>query len=145
MVAFFWILGSCFGFFASLTALLVSALGTGAVLVSALKLSEPPAARAVGGPEVAAEPFSAADEPLFDLSERAVQEAEAVQRSDNFTRINGIGIVFDQRLKAAGIVTFAQLARCTPAEIAKIVLWPEGRIRSSAIIEQAQALADEQG
>jgi predicted flap endonuclease-1-like 5' DNA nuclease len=68
-----------------------------------------------------------------------------VQRSDNFTRINGIGIVFDQRLKAAGIVTFAQLARCTPAEIAKIVLWPEGRIRSSAIIEQAQALADEQG
>ena len=167
VVAFFWILGSCFGFFASLTALLVSALGTGAVLVSALKLSEPPAARAVGGPEVAAEPssaadeppaaravggpevaaepFSAADEPLFDLSERAVQEAEAVQRSDNFTRINGIGIVFDQRLKAAGIVTFAQLARCTPAEIAKIVLWPEGRIRSSAIIEQAQALADEQG
>jgi predicted flap endonuclease-1-like 5' DNA nuclease len=146
VVAFFWILGSCFGFFASLTALLVSALGTGAVLVSALKLSEPPAARAVGGPEVAAEPFSAADGPLSDRSESGVaQEAEAVQRSDNFTRINGIGIVFDQRLKAAGIVTFAQLARCTPAEIAKIVLWPEGRIRSSAIIEQAQALADEQG
>lgn len=154
VVAFLWILGSCFGFFAWLMALLVSALGTGAVLVSALKLSGAQAARAVGGEEVAPEsPSSAADplseplpEPLSDLPESgAAQEAETVQRSDNFTRINGIGIVFDQRLKAAGIVTFAQLARCTPAEIARIVLWPEGRIRSSAIIEQAQALADEQG
>ncbi|MFM7172461.1 MAG: hypothetical protein ACKO4U_05400, partial [Caldilinea sp.] len=154
VVAFLWILGSCFGFFAWLMALLVSALGTGAVLVSALKLSGAQAARAVGGEEVAPEsPSSAAaplseplPEPLSDLPESgAAQEAETVQRSDNFTRINGIGIVFDQRLKAAGIVTFAQLARCTPAEIARIVLWPEGRIRSSAIIEQAQALADEQG
>ncbi len=60
---------------------------------------------------------------------------------DDFTKINGVGPVFDQRLKEAGILTFADLAVRTPAEIAEIIKWSQARVERSEIIEQARRLA----
>ncbi|MFN3334874.1 MAG: NADH-quinone oxidoreductase subunit E, partial [Caldilinea sp.] len=57
------------------------------------------------------------------------------------TKINGVGPVFDQRLKEAGILTFADLAVRTPAEIAEIIKWSQSRVERSEIIEQARRLA----
>lgn len=60
---------------------------------------------------------------------------------DDFTKINGIGPVFDQRLKEAGIMTFAELAARTPAEIAEIIKWSQARVERAEIVEQARRLA----
>ncbi|MCB0146860.1 MAG: hypothetical protein KDE01_04340, partial [Caldilineaceae bacterium] len=59
---------------------------------------------------------------------------------DDFTTIAGIGPVFDQRLKDAGIRTFADLAARTPAEIAEIIKWSPERVERSEIIAQARRL-----
>jgi predicted flap endonuclease-1-like 5' DNA nuclease len=63
---------------------------------------------------------------------------------DDFTRIKGIGPVFDRRLKEAGVRTFADLA-ATPAEqIAEIVGWPLERVTRSDIPGQARHFAENQ-
>lgn len=197
VIAFLWILGSCFGFLAFLGALILSALGVGVILIKLLKLgaAQPPAptttAPAPVAPEsspevkaaapaevapattvlevapqgeVAPQAEAAADVPPAPPAEVAaattVEEVApqveaaadvppappapvepALTREDDFTRINGIGPVFEQRLKAAGIRTYAELAARTSAEIAEIVKWPEARVERAAIVEQAQRLA----
>lgn len=184
VIAFLWILGSCFGFFAYLGALVLSSLGVGAILVKVLKLGEPQPT--IAPARSTAVPAQAPAEPAADTGE-AVRSAEPVEpvattgavppseapveavtsepvtaevvtpepaapmRSDetvvaapavdDFTKINGIGPVFDQRLKEAGILTFADLAARTPAEIAEIVKWSVARVERAEIVEQAQRLA----
>ncbi len=61
----------------------------------------------------------------------------------DFTRINGIGPVFDTRLKDAGVQTFAQLAAMTPEAVADIIGWPPERVISDDILGQARALAEQ--
>ena len=164
VIAFLWILGSCFGFLAFLGALILSAFGAGAMLVKVLKLGEPhspaPATTAPApiapetspGVDAAAPAMVAPAAPVEDAAPGAVATPDAppgspmsidplLIREDDFTRINGIGPVFDQRLKAAGIHTFAELAARTPAEIAEIVKWPLARVERAAIVEQARQLA----
>jgi len=169
VIAFLWILGSCFGFLAFLSVLILSAFGAGGILVKVLRLGEPrPPAPATTAPAPVAPERSAAVDavtpaevapaevapaaPVEDAAPAAVVTPDVapgsptpvdplLMREDDFTRINGIGPVFDERLKAAGIRTFAELAACTPAEIAEIVKWPLARVERSAIIEQARQLA----
>ncbi|BAM00401.1 MULTISPECIES: polymer-forming cytoskeletal protein [Caldilinea] len=64
---------------------------------------------------------------------------------DDFTQINGIGPVFDRRLKEAGIFTFEALAQRSAEEIAKIIQWPVARVVRTQIIEQARELAQRKG
>ncbi len=166
LIAFLWILGSCFGFLAFLGALILSAFGVGVILVKVLKLGEPhapapatpePASTPVA-PETPVEADTAAQNEAAPVALDEVVAPEVARMPDNvaiplplapqaptgeddFTRITGIGPVFDQRLKEAGIRTFAELAALTPAAIAEIVKWSPTRVERAAIIEQAQKLA----
>jgi predicted flap endonuclease-1-like 5' DNA nuclease len=177
VIAFLWVLGSCFSFFAYLGALVLTSLGIGAFLVKVLKLGEPqptavapvqesgsPVETSVGGmaekSEVAepvevavptdavtpvavseAQPESsvAAEMPEVETRRAEVPMPSAVV--DDFTKISGVGPVFDQRLKAAGILTYADLAARTPTEIAEIIQWSQARVERSEILEQARRLA----
>ena len=156
-IAVLWVLGSCFGFFAFIGALALTSFGTGALLVKFLKLGEargpeaaplapmppvPPSApaktAAVEQPVAPAEVVAAESQPEVASDELVVAGPATV---DDFTTIAGIGPVFDQRLKDAGIRTFADLAARTPAEIAEIIKWSPERVERSEIIAQARRLA----
>jgi len=64
------------------------------------------------------------------------------QPPDDFELIEGIGPVFEQRLYAAGIRTFAALAQSTPEQIAQVVAAPKPSQPDYADwIEQAQHLS----
>jgi predicted flap endonuclease-1-like 5' DNA nuclease len=64
----------------------------------------------------------------------------------DFTRIRGLDPVSDQRLKAANIRTYGQLAAMSAEEIAEVLGWTVDRVMRSETITQAQALAQaEQG
>jgi predicted flap endonuclease-1-like 5' DNA nuclease/cytoskeletal protein CcmA (bactofilin family) len=170
VIAFLWVLSGCFGFFAYLGALVLSSLGVGAILVKVLKLGEPQPTLTSALPvrsadvpaqapvETAAEMSEAVEPPVEPAASaepvtaepvriepavetRSAEVAAAAPAVDDFTKINGIGPVFDQRLKEAGILTFADLAARTPAEIAEIVKWSPARIERAEIIEQARALS----
>lgn len=184
VIAFLWVLGSCFGLFAYLGAFVLSSLGVGAILVKTLKLgesqptfvppsftqtvgvserapvetpeaSEPiaPAESAVSAPNATSEPDAPAAEdsaepvavepitPEPTAESRSVDVSSVAPTTDDFTMINGIGPIFDQRLKAAGILTYADLAARTPAEIAEIIRWSQARVERSEIIEQARRLS----
>jgi len=168
-IAVLWVLGSCFGFFAFIGALALTSFGTGALLVKFLKLGEargpeaaplapmPPAppsapvktteapAVVVPAEEAALEPESRpeapADEPVAAEPMAAEPVVAGLATVDDFTTIAGIGPVFDQRLKDAGVRTFADLAARTPAEIAEIIKWSPERVERAEIIAQAQRLA----
>jgi predicted flap endonuclease-1-like 5' DNA nuclease/cytoskeletal protein CcmA (bactofilin family) len=171
VIAFLWIIGSCFSFFAFLGTLILMAFGVGAILVKFLKLGEPgapapapvtpkttsaaaPAETAAAAapppvptpvappapvaPPVAEERVSA---PPAIAPEPAAPPAEPLPAEDDFTLIAGIGPVFDQRLKAAGIRTFGELAARSTAEVAAIIQWSESRVERTQIIAQAHSLA----
>ena len=59
----------------------------------------------------------------------------------DFTRIKGIGPAFDQRLKDANVLTFADLAARTPEEVADILGVSTERVVKGELIEQARLLA----
>jgi hypothetical protein len=63
------------------------------------------------------------------------------QSSDDFRKIDGIGRRFEQRLWDAGILTYSDLARRTPEEIAA-VLAPMAGISPGHIASQARELAE---
>jgi predicted flap endonuclease-1-like 5' DNA nuclease len=66
------------------------------------------------------------------------------QPEDALERIKGIGAVFAQRLKAAGIRTFAQLAEARPEQIREIIKPEEWqKINPEGWIAEARALAAE--
>ena len=83
--------------------------------------------------------------PITSASSRATGRAEvaATEASTevDFTSIAGIGPVFDRRLKAAGLRSFADLAAKTPEEVAAIIGWSVERVSRTQVIEQARALA----
>jgi predicted flap endonuclease-1-like 5' DNA nuclease len=59
----------------------------------------------------------------------------------DFTRIEGIGPKLSQRLHAANIHTFADLASLPPETLAGILGWTSERLLRTRILEQAAALA----
>ena len=155
-IAVLWVLGSCFGFFAFIGALALTSFGTGALLVKFLKLGEargPEAAPLAPMPPVppsAPAKTAAVEQPVAPVEVAAAESQPEVASDepvaagpttvDDFTTIAGIGPVFDQRLKDAGIRTFADLAARTPAEIAEIIKWSPERVERSEIIAQARRL-----
>ncbi len=60
--------------------------------------------------------------------------------ADDFTRIVGIGRTWDQRLKMAGVTTFAQLAAQTPESVAAILGVTAQQVIEDDFIGQAQAM-----
>ncbi len=93
-----------------------------------------------GGPELTD------TEPMTQISPQDAPEflppATPVSEAD-FTRIKGIGPVFDQRLKAANVRTFLDLAALSPEQIAEIIGWPPERVIRTDLIAQARALVNE--
>ncbi len=69
--------------------------------------------------------------------------SESPVQSANFTRIRGVGPVFDARLKDAGVLTFAQLAAMTPEAVATIIGWTPQRVIGDDLLGQARTLANE--
>jgi predicted flap endonuclease-1-like 5' DNA nuclease len=94
-------------------------------------------------PPVADEPPVSTEAPVAEASAEASAESlgEIGVGDDEFTRIKGVGPVFERRLKAAGIRTFADLAATQAEKIAEIIGWPVDRVLRSEIREQAQRLA----
>ena len=60
---------------------------------------------------------------------------------DDLAQIRGIGEVTAQKLQAAGIYSFAQLADMSYEELERITDFNETRVRRDSILEQAAALA----
>ncbi len=150
-----WAMGGCFRFVGMATALIVSSVGVGAVLLPLFRrrrngISGPGMSPA--GPEPAdlttkrtgavegvallpapqPEPASAAETALGP---------EATEEQDDFLLIGGIGPVSVARLHAAGVRTFAQLAALSPEQVGEIIGWTAERVARGTIIEQARALA----
>jgi len=163
----FWALGGCFRFIAWLGMLLIGATGTGALIVPWLNQrnhlpakssaeSVVDATVASSTPKDQAQPASSPRTEGDAYSDDAADNTVTVHRpetpasqtapqpsksgADDFTRVNGIGAVFQQRLNAAGVRTFAQLAAMTPEQIADIIGWPTKRVEKAQIIEQAKNL-----
>ena len=66
---------------------------------------------------------------------------DAGQSSDDFRKIAGIGPVVAQRLRDAGILTYEDLARRTPGEIAAVAGKSSESIVGQNWIGQARELA----
>ena len=140
-----------------------SAVATDVALPSAapaLETAVPPAAEPSGSaipsaapaPETAvppaAEPFGSAIPPAAPAPETAVPPAAepvepAAERfhQDDLQQIPGIGPAIARRLHAAGISTFAALAACTPAELARHTGRSAEQIVRMGWIERARDLA----
>ena len=105
-----------------------------------------------GGPATASTGLPrdvAALAPLPAGSDAAPVEVEALDTAPELARnplidINGVGPVYEQRLIAAGVYTFEQLAGLTPARILEIIR-PEAwqRIDAEAWIAEARLLAQQ--
>ena len=75
------------------------------------------------------------------MTRRGDPKSSSARRSgDDFRKIDGVGRVFEQRLSDAGIVTYKDLARRTPAEIASVLAPVKGTSREY-IASQARELA----
>jgi hypothetical protein len=75
------------------------------------------------------------------MTQRGDPKSSSARRSgDDFRKIDGIGRAFEQRLWGAGILTYKDLARRTPEEIAA-VLAPMAGISPEHIARQARELA----
>lgn len=82
-------------------------------------------------------------EPLDYVTAQDVLAAQAEEvQDDSFVRIKGIGPVFEQRLKNAGIRTFGELAITPPERIAEIIGWPVERVLRSDINGQARYFSE---
>ena len=166
MTAPLWALGGCFRFIAFVAILLLSSIGVGAVILPWLD-------RARNGRDEDPDPLllsvdDEGDEAAADKAEIVAVQGTADEASgqgaedeesvgsavdlpapsalaDDFTRLKGIGAVFAGRLNDAGILTFAQLASLGADEIAEIIGWPVERVKRTALVEQAAALADDVG
>ena len=144
----FWVLGGCFRFIAWLGLMVTGATGTGALILPWLDDRRNGAATTPAPVPGAASPAPQAGPEDMTVTVHkpqppapAAPEASSVRPEkpgvDDLTRIDGIGPVFSQRLNAAGVRTFAQLAALTPDQIADIIGWPAERVVRSRIIEQA--------
>jgi predicted flap endonuclease-1-like 5' DNA nuclease/cytoskeletal protein CcmA (bactofilin family) len=152
----FWVLGGCFRFIAWLGLMAMGTVGTGALILpwlgdkrngaAATSTSVPASASSAPqpGPEAMAEDMTVTVHTPQQPPAAAVVDVQPARPEkpgvDDLTRIDGIGPVFAQRLNAAGVRTFAQLAALTPEQIADIIGWPAERVIRSRIIEQAREL-----
>ncbi len=162
---FFWALLACIGF---ILGLLLIAPGVGGVLVTLarrtrrnntgpdtpvgetfVEQAKSEEAESGDGAEAQATAptlFVSGDDLGLTDSERSALQAGAGMTSAepaDFTRLKGIGPAFDQRLKEAGITSFAALAALTPEEISAIIGWPPERVVRDELREQAAALSEE--
>ena len=60
---------------------------------------------------------------------------------DDLTRLAGVGPTFAQRLRNAGVTTFAQLAAREPEQIAEALGWSASRVERERLRERAAELA----
>jgi predicted flap endonuclease-1-like 5' DNA nuclease/cytoskeletal protein CcmA (bactofilin family) len=67
--------------------------------------------------------------------------APAPVADDDFTKLPGIGPKLNQRLRDAGLRTFADVAARSPAELGAMLDWSADRVARSGLIEQASLLA----
>jgi predicted flap endonuclease-1-like 5' DNA nuclease len=161
-VAFMWALGDCLRPIANLTWLLVSSFGVGAAAVHWLKLDGrttttpspapvEPAAPASGAVQVYT-PVERPQQADVIVGDTITPAAPLASSSEPFTPappvaeadltvIRGIGLSSDQRLKAAGVHTFAQLADLTPEQLAAIIGLTAERVIEDDLIRQARMLA----
>lgn len=73
------------------------------------------------------------------------QIEQLAHRPDDLQRIRGIGPEIEHRLNQAGILTFAQLAQLTPADLENILGMTIKRLADEQdLIDQARKLADQQ-
>ena len=71
-------------------------------------------------------------------TETATRTAEAVLAADDLTEIKGIGPVFAERLRQAGITTFADVAKASPDQLREVT-HATSVANPDEWIEQAQA------
>ncbi len=102
-------------------------------MISVVGLSEPPGA----GQPPAEAPGAMPPAPTDETAE-AAPEAPV----DDLTRINGITPTTAQRLRKAGISTFAQLAGSSAEELGELLKRPAESIVKRGWIEQARILAE---
>ncbi len=142
----FWVMGGCFRFIAWLGLMVITATGIGALILpwlggrgdgSATATEPAPVSAPPAGPEDMTVTVHTPQPPASPAAEAPPVRPEK-PGEDDFTRIDGIGPVFAQRLNAAGVRTFAQLAALTPEQVADIIGWPAERVIRSRIIEQAK-------
>ena len=146
---FAWAIFVCLGFF---VAVLIGSTGAGAVIVHFARSSgrfangsllgkenggnAPPQDRAApeGIPPApaVAEPAQPANSP---------QDPPGPGLPDDFSRLEGIGPTYAQRLRAAGVTSFAQLAGMDAEQLAAALGWSISRVERSRLREQASELA----
>lgn len=82
--------------------------------------------------------------PTADVLDQSADQAEPIVSApppaDDFTRIVGIGRTWDQRLKMAGICTFAQLAAQTPESLAAVLGIAAEQVIEDNLLGQATAM-----
>ena len=99
----------------------------------------PPAGPAV--PDIASPP------PAGEAGEEAVQpsgpqrEPPGQGSPDELSRLEGIGPTYDQRLREAGVTSFAQLAEMDVERLAAALGWSASRVERSRLRERASELA----
>jgi predicted flap endonuclease-1-like 5' DNA nuclease len=81
---------------------------------------------------------------LSDAERDALRSGTGLEsRPDDFLRIRGIGPTFNQRLKEAGVTSYAQMANLSTEELAQILGWPPERVVRDQLREQAAELASQ--
>ena len=103
---------------------------------------EAPAAEAEATP--AASPATARRPPPSDTPERDEAEPNGPEQEDDLTAIKGIGVATQQRLHAAGINSYGQLAHATPKEVARALIGSRRGARIEEWIKRAGELAERQ-
>lgn len=162
-IALVWALGGCFRPVAHLAWLLLSSAGVGAFVARLLKLDGRTSVVSTPATEMTTPPPSAdvhtetpatATAQAEESSRGAVMvgvatptevTAVSLEPEADFTLIRGIGVTFDQRLKAGGVRTFSQLAALTPEQVATILGSTPELVIADDLISQARALAEAMG
>ena len=94
--------------------------------------------------EIAEKPKAEVRErPKVELPVEEVAEKPKVEATrDDFTAIRGIGLATQAKLNAAGITTYAQLAKATPEQLEEITGRSAARIADDKWASQARKLAE---
>ena len=146
---FAWAIFVCLGFF---VAVLIGSTGAGAVIVHFARssgrfsngsllgkenggngpLDDQAAPEAIPPAPAVEEPAQPADPP---------QDPPGPGLPDDFSRLEGIGPTYAQRLHAAGVTSFAQLAGMDAQQLAAALDWSTTRVERSRLRQQASELA----
>lgn len=146
---FSWAIFVCLGFF---VAVLIGSTGAGAVVVHFARSSGrfsngSPLGKwndGNGPPEEPAEPGEPPPAPVVEEGEQPAgspQESPGPGLPDDFSRLEGIGPTYAQRLREAGVTSFAQLAETDAERLAAALGWSTSRVERSRLRERASELA----